>query len=323
MSRTKLLFFVFFLIGGISVFAVIRNQKETFDIGTDREFAIEQIDQITKIFIADRKGDNTTLVRKKGIWHYNGKYKANPNVIENLLDAIERIEMKFKPADAAIPGMVASLASNGLKVELYDEKNELLKAYYIGGATPDERGTYMIMEGSDQPYVCYLPGWEGNLRFRFNLRGDQWRDKTVFDLQPEEIKSIKTIYPKQKNKSFSLIQEQNNYVLYPVSNFTKIPNGTILNKETARRYLAGFSRLIAESFENNNPKKDSIRRNLPFCSIELEGQNGNIKHVNFYPIFSSMGLDPKTGELIGDGAAERFFADCDQKEFMLVQNRDI
>ena len=64
--------------------------------------------------------------------------------------------------------MVKSLASEGIKVELYDRKGEKIKAYYVGGATPDERGTYMIMENAEEPYVAHIPSWEGNLRFRFN-----------------------------------------------------------------------------------------------------------------------------------------------------------
>ncbi|MCB9291126.1 MAG: hypothetical protein H6560_27725 [Lewinellaceae bacterium] len=55
--------------------------------------------------------------------------------------------------------MVESLATEGMKVELYDKDGGLLKAYYVGGSTSDERGTYMIMEGAEQPYVpTFRPG---------------------------------------------------------------------------------------------------------------------------------------------------------------------
>ncbi len=320
MSRTTILL-LFFTILTI-VYFWYSNQESTTEqstVGADREFAIENTDQIHKIFIADRKGQQTTLVRKAGYWEYNDQYKVNPNVMKNLLDAISRIEVKFQPADAAVSTMVASLASNGLKVELYDQTGELLKSYYIGGSTPDERGTYMIMAGASQPYVNYLPGWSGNLRFRFNLQGDQWRDKTVFAFQHEEVKTLKVIYPKQQSKSFEIQTDKNRFSVSPVYQSSRkeqeIKPGSI------QRYLTGFDHLIAESFENNNPRKDSIRRNVPFCSITVNRLNGETRKVDFYPIFYQPGFDIKSGEIISSNEVERFFADIDGKDLMLVQNR--
>lgn len=319
MSRT-IIFLVFFVALGGVLYFLLSKEKEQNQIGWDRAFAIEEIDAIGTIFIADRKGNRTKLERKAGYWLYNETFRANPNAIENVLDAISRIEMKFKPANAAVPNMVASLASNGLKVEILDRNGRELKAYYIGGSTPDERGTYMIMEDAEQPYVCFLPGWEGNLRFRFNLVGDQWRDKTVFSLQPERLKAIEILYPKQQSKSFRLVKDGAEYQLYPLFG-NEVNQMKKINSATGRRFLAGFDWLAAESFANKYPKKDSILQTVPFCSIKVEKIDGKTQEVHFYPVQGNAPIDLKTMTTLGNSVIERFLIDKNKEDFMLVQNR--
>ena len=97
--------------------------------------------------------------------------------------------------------MVSNLATEGIKVEIYDRQDELIKTYYVGGAPPDERGTYMMLEGFEQPYVAHIPGWDGNLRFRYNLVGDEWRSRILFPGELEEIESVSIAYPRQRSKS--------------------------------------------------------------------------------------------------------------------------
>ena len=198
MNRTLLLLIAVAVLGAGAYFFLNTDQEaaSTTVAGWDRDFAVPR-DQVHKVFIVQRSGVTSTLTRKGEQWFFNEKYPARPDAIENLLSAIESIRMKFKPTEAAIPHIVESLAARGIKVEIYGKEDELLKTYYVGGATNTEEGTYVIREGAEQPYVAELGAWVGNLRFRYNLVGDEWRDRTVFASRVEDIAGVSIESPKQ------------------------------------------------------------------------------------------------------------------------------
>ncbi len=323
MKKNTLLLFALFLISGLFVYWILQNGTEkesTTLIGWDRKFKVEEVEKIHKIFIANRNGETTILTKKGNTWWYNDQYEALPSATENLMRAFREMEIKYKPADAAVPNMIKDLAAQGIKVELYDDKAEKIKAFYVGGAPPDERGTYMILENAEQPYVVHLPTWEGNLRFRFTLTGDQWRDKTIFKETVEDIKTLAVEYPKQQNQSFKLMRSGNQFELQPFYAFTpKIT--TVPVQGLIEAYLIGFKKVGAEAFENDNPRKDSVLQTLPFCIISMEKVNGEKRIVQFFPIeTTSSFFDPKTNQQRQTPYVERYFADVSDKGFMLVQH---
>ncbi|MEM8523047.1 MAG: DUF4340 domain-containing protein [Bacteroidota bacterium] len=295
-----------------------KETKQTTLLDWDRKFKVEDTDQIHKIFIANRKGEKVTLTRKNDHWIYNNKYKALPNAVDNLMRAFGEVQMNYKPANAAVPNMVSNLATQGIKVELYDRAGEQLKSYYIGGETSDSRGTYMIMEGSEQPYVVHIPTWGGNLRARFSLTGEQWRDKTVLGTKVEEIASVSVEYPKQKNQSFKLKKKGEKYEVLPFYDTTPKTNKTLV-QGLVEGYLVNFKSIGAEAFETTNPRKDSVTQTIPFSIITLKKTNGEEQKVELFPIYEDL---PGTNANSPMGTyVDRYFAEVNEEEFMLVQHR--
>ncbi|MEL6720357.1 MAG: DUF4340 domain-containing protein, partial [Bacteroidota bacterium] len=264
------------------------------------------------------RGEQVTLERKGDHWIYNGKYKALPNAIDNLMRAFGEVEMSYKPANAAVPNMVSNLATQGIKVELYDKSGERLKSYYVGGETSDSRGTYMIMEGSEQPYIVHIPTWGGNLRARFNLRGNQWRDKTVLEAKVDDIVSVSVEYPKQKNNSFKLEKEGNEYVVKPFYDVTPTINKAV-SQGSVEGYLVNFKSIGAEAFETDNPRRDSVTQTIPFGIITLKKVNGEEQKIKLFPIYNDVEDATKSNEVVT--YVERYFAEVNEEDFMLVQHR--
>ncbi len=315
---TQILLVSFLIIGGLTLFYWFqpedRNSTLLFE---ERAFAVEDTASIHKIFLADRLGHTTTLERQGQGWLYNAKYPANMNVVENLLDVIQRVKMQFKPPNAAVPNLVKSLATEGIKVEIYNRQDELMKAYYIGGSTPDERGTYILVEGAEQPYVASIPGWTGNIRFRYNLLGDDWRDKAIFRTSAEDIQSISINYPLQRSESFKLTREGDGFELRPYYDLTT-PSPKTPSKGKIEAFLYLFNPIIAESFINKHPQKDSILQQIPFCEIRLETKRGEVKEVSFHPRY--LPIAPQGGANTSQRIVERYYAHVNQNDFMLVQN---
>lgn len=325
-KRTSLLL-ILLLVAGLSYWLASNlGYKKGLDsmdeLSSERNFAIPNIDEVAKIFLADRRGNTTLLLRQKDKWLVNNQYKANPNTIENLLNTIQKIEIKYKPPKAAVKQMVANLATEGIKVMVYDERDNLLKSYYVGGATGDELGTYIIMEGFEEPFVGHLPGWTGNIRFRYNLTGEDWRDKTVFEYPLGTIKKISIDYPNQSQYSFSLEKKGRDYFLSRPHN-SNVQKEILVNRGQVERYLKAFEKMGAEAFENDNPKKDSIKGQVPFALINLESTKGHSQKVHLFPIQPTyIQVDAQTGEPISSAnIIERYFAFNFPNDLYLIQHR--
>ena len=67
--------------------------------------------------------------------------------------------------------MIKRLAVNHKRVDIYDQKNKLIKTWYIGSPTPDHLGTFMLLKKDgikgSRPYIMFKPGVYGSLDVRF------------------------------------------------------------------------------------------------------------------------------------------------------------
>ncbi|MGA1544013.1 MAG: DUF4340 domain-containing protein [Saprospiraceae bacterium] len=325
-KRTRLLL-ILLSVAGLSYWIVsqVENKSEggsMNQLSAERNFAVPNIEEVAKVFLADRKGNTTLLLKQKDKWLVNDRYKANPNTIENLLNTIQKIEIKYKPPKAAVNQMLTNLATEGIKVMVYDERDRLLKSYYVGGATGDELGTFIIMEGYEEPYVGHLPGWTGNIRFRFNLTGEDWRDKTVFEYPLGTIHKLSIDYPNQPQHSFSLEKRGRDYFLNRPTD-KLVQKAVLVNQGLVERYLKAFEKMGAEAFENNNPRKDSIIEQIPFALINLESTIGKSQQVSLFPIQPAfIQVDAETGEPIPSANnIERYFAFNLPNDLYLIQHR--
>ncbi len=319
-NTLKILLLIFIILGGAGYYYTKQSKKEktTLKAG-DWDMAIKNPDDIYHIFIADRVTNETIdLVRKGDEWTYNNKWKARPNAIENLLMMMRTVQLRERPANAAIPHMVKSLATQGVKVEIYDKNGEALKKYYVGGTTPDERGTYMILENSNNPYVMHMQHAEGSLRGLFFMGEKNWRDKEVFAFTIDEVKSISLDYPRNKNQSFKLSKNEKDWSLDPLYPSTRIINRR-LDIDAIEEFIGGFKSLGAEAFENDFEKRDSVIASQPFCTIKIEKQNGDEKVAILHPLDFKF-KDPKADK--ESTYYERYLADMqnEDRDLMLIQH---
>ncbi len=316
MKKNYWLIAIFLLLGAATAWYFIGGKKTTEStLGWDRLFKVPEA-EIHKIFIAKRTGETTTIERDGAAWKVNGQWKASKNAMENLLETVTNLELQSVPPAAATDDVAKELASRGIKVEVFGKNGKQLKAYYIGGVTADARGTYAIMEGSEQPMVLEIPQMEGQIRTRFDLTGDDWRDRNVFSYQPEDIESVSVEYPQQRNKSFRLWRSGSSWEVKPF--YDNVPAlDRPVSKGKVEGFLVGFEGLMAESFENQYAKKDSIRQMVPFTVISVTDVKGELRKAAFYPTYRQ---DKETGERRSD-VVERYFADRNDGDWMLTQHR--
>ena len=318
MKKTLVLLILFLAIGGFTFYLTTKKDTKTTLLTAARNFAVEEIDEVHKIFIADRNGKSITLERKKDYWQLNGKHRANPNAVGILLNTIQKLKIKYTPPRTAIKNIINDIATNNLKVEIYNQSGEKLKSYYVGGVTNDELGTHMIKEDAEEPFVTYVPGFEGSLRVRYMIEEINWRDKAIFQERLDHIQAVSVEYPKQKNKSFKIERTATGYILAPFYENTPTFNKPVA-KGQIEKYLIGYERLIAENFANHYEERDSVTQALPFSIIRLKTIDAEEKIVKLYPIIKKS----KDGQIVlndkGSAFVEKYFADVDGEDFMLIQ----
>lgn len=316
MSSKRLLILTFLVLAAATSWYLLSGTEKTKStLGWDRNFRVEE-NQIYKIFIARRDTITTTLERNGDHWIFNGTHRARPNAMHNILEAITLLELRYVPSQAEADNAVSELAARGIKVEIFDKKGERLKSYYAGGVTADARGTYMIQDGSEQVMVMGLPNMDGQIRTRYAMVGDDWRDRTVFHYEPEDIQSVHIEYPANRNKSFRLNRTGNTFQVKPFFE-NQLTIDSPVDPSSVQAFLYSFKRCIAEDFINDQPGRDSIQQLTPFAVVAVTGINGEEKIAAFIPRFRINAADGmrKSDEV------ERYFVPLNTGDLMLCQQR--
>ncbi len=307
------------LLGSIGAWYVVTKEDSNLE-GYDFHFAVKDTADISKIFIADRTGKSVTLTRKNSIeWLVGGKYEVQADMIHTLLETINQVDMKMRLPRQAVAEVVKDMATEGIKVEIYGKNGIALRKYYVGGTTSDDRGTFMMMEGSNEPYVMHIAGFQGMLRPRFITDEQDWRDRFAFKLKPEDIKFVSVEYPNQKSSSFKILREGNQFKVEPFYEITPRLQGSAV-AGMVDAYLQGFSKLGIEGYEMGNPSVDSLKNSPVFAKITVTTTKGVTQTLNLHPYLPrdkegriKTGTDGKT-------YIEHYFVDTNEGEYMAVQH---
>jgi len=294
------------------------NQEDTALRSDD--FAIENTNQIGKIVMWDKTKKRVTLTRKKDGWQVNGKYPVRKEAIDILLQTFENLDIVAQVPKAAEENVIRSININSTITEIYNKDGKLMKELYVGDGARASTTTYMMQKGSKYPYEISLPNWQGVLKPRFMLNEIDWRDRAVFRIPSDKIKTVQVEYfaPEKKELSFKLIRNGN---AVDIQKLYGLPaKGLPINKK-GMYYIKGFESLVAEAFENDNPKRKSLVNAEPFCEIEVMTTTGDLRNVKLYPVPGrKIGQNEKGAPV--RAAVDRYFASVDDNtDFMLVQDR--
>ncbi len=318
MKKSTGLLLAFLLLGFGAYFLL--NKKDNTSDGYD--FAIENTDQIYKVELIHKK-TNIVLERVDKTTWKTGKHIARQESIDLLLETFRRLHIKERVPIAAEKNVMKRLKENGILAKAYDKSGNLIKSMYVGSSSPGKQGTYMMLEGAEHPFDINIMGWEGVLRPRFMLDPEDWRDKSVFHASKEDVETITVKYflKKDQNSSFK-VEKGKNKDEYSVTRLLGDSKAdAVPEKGKVLFFLKAFENIGAEAFETNNPKRDSVVQEIPFCEIELQKTNGNKRNVKFYPVPGpQVGFKPDGS--IKRGELERYYANINNnQDFMLVQHR--
>ncbi|HWB63807.1 MAG TPA: hypothetical protein VG603_09875, partial [Chitinophagales bacterium] len=237
-----------------------------------------------------------------------------------------RVTVLAPVARAGHDNVIRQLMDYNVLVQVYTDKGDkAVKTYYVGGPTPDNEGTYMVLENngklSERPYITYIPGMHGYLSPRFNMKEEDWRSKLLFDYREGDIKSLSVEYPGDEKKSFTITSiAPDSFELQPKENKYTIKEP--YRQQYIREYLRFYSGIYFEAFDNNLPTKDSVMHTTPYCVFTITGKDNSVNKASLFymPISqrSKMQFDTKGNEMTYD--VDHYYAAVNNnQDFTVVQ----
>ncbi|MEM7163338.1 MAG: hypothetical protein AAF487_12960 [Bacteroidota bacterium] len=291
MKKNLLYLFILIALVCIAYFISQKDTKQT-NLSGDTiyyDFAIEDIDQVEKVFIGNNVNQKSILVEKveDDVWVLENGERAQKDRIETMLSTFERAELLQIIPKSKLKSVSSKMAANNKKIMIFGANDQLLKTWYLSHATQNQQGTYALLELPDKgksslPAVITLQGFRGYLGSRFGTDILEWKSTEVWHFPDLDFKKISVFRPKNVHDSFEIEIED-----FVNRKFTlKNNDGAELNfnPEKLAQYVAGFKSLYLESFRTNmsDTAIDSIRNATPDYVLEVTGIDGAPFSMEFY-----------------------------------------
>lgn len=266
---------------------------------------------IHQIDILDRSGQKIVLSRHHNKWQVNNQ-PARAHAINNLLKTLYDQRVSALVPKTALDNVVKDLAGNSARINVKDQSGKSMMVFYIGGVTPDERGTFMMREGSEWPVIVNIPGFEGSLRSRYIMPILDWKSRQI--VQPvRNLKSLQLEYPTRQEHSLMLSRSGEAYYVRPLGNSTGSPIS--VHKYLVEAYVDQINALFAEAILDDS-KRPEIDAATPFCRIIITDTEENVQKVEFYPqVWIDYASTSERPERV-----ERYYTDYNDSVIYLTQH---
>lgn len=321
MKKNKTLILVLVLLVAVAAYYYFSRSSGTNKAGEFKDFAIEDTMSINKVFIVDPRGKNVTLNRTEQGWLVNNQYDARPDNTRLIMKTFNQIAIKTPVPKSSVANVIKNLATNAIKVEIYQGEEKPSKVYYIGNSTMDQQGTYMLLEKNGEkssvPFVTHIPGFHGFLSSRFFTEEKLWRDGTVFRYTPDQIKKIEVNYYETPEQSFAINKKGNQYTIANLSNGKNLPD---IDTTRVKEYIDRYGQIYFEMIdvESTEVYKDSVIASQPYFSISLTDIKGREQKIVSYHMPNFRGLkDPQGDEFKYD--VDRMYGYLNEADFTYIQ----
>ncbi|MCS7188191.1 MAG: hypothetical protein RMJ66_06650 [Bacteroidia bacterium] len=180
-------------IGAGVVIVLIGNRIVQKRAEKARQFSFPDTGAIVAISLVEKHGDTIfrriDLRRSQGTWYIGDTLEAFTQPVKTLLHTLSAQMPRAPVAPPAIRNVLQFLRDHRIEVSLYfqDGKKEV---FYVGGPTPDQKASYMLRPGSDQPYEVFLPGLEGYVTSRYYPDIGVWQPNLIFDARIADLQAI-------------------------------------------------------------------------------------------------------------------------------------
>ena len=326
MKKNRLAIIITSLLIVIAAVLLWNNRYLTSLRGDAYDFTVRDTAAVTRLFFADKSGNQVLLSRTDEGWKVNEKYDAQPKMVNNMLYTLDKMRIKMPVSLASHDNVITRMAGTNTKVEVYQivprinlfnkvklfPHEKLTKVFYIGDVTQDNSGTYVLKEGADKAYIVHLHGFRGFISSRFSANQEDWRDHKIISENISNIASVKLEFNNDPENSFIL--NENGRYKYEMKRLNDESN---VNIDTVRvlNLLTSFSDVRFEAFltDITKERRDSII-NSPYQErLTLVTKDGRQEVVRTY----TMRIDASAF-----GFTENDWDDDPDHKYAYIENND-
>lgn len=306
----------------------------------DQDFHVEDIDAVTKIFMADKQNNQVLLQRvadstSDTMWTVDGIYPASQPMIDMLLETLHDMRIRQQVNKNAIPQVVKLLSARAVKVEVFQRKyfinwfdgklklfphEKLTVTYYVGHETQDMMACHMFRQGDKEPYIIHIPGFRGYLTPRFVTDPMSWRSHTIVHWDIRQLQRVELEIPSNPGESFAVERQGDGFAFELTQTHTPVANF-----DTARvaQMLSCFANLNFDEFASRVPNSnmDTSFNAGPRTILRITNINGTTRELKTYLKYNnpadSLAI-PESGmyEMFD---LNRLYATIDNKDTVLIQ----
>lgn len=324
MRKTLPLLFLVLIIVAVAIYFSVTVNQDGTSVKSQTDYAIQDTSSVGKIFIADRLGKTVTITRDaNGAWDVNGKFPARKDAVETILKTFKNIYIQRPVPKNGQEQVIRVMAGMSTKVEIYDRSDKWLKTWYVGYATMDKKGTYMVLETpeggrSKAPFILDMRGFIGMLNTRFFTNESEWRSTGIISYPNMGLQQVEVQYPGQENQSFKITYGgSNDLKLYKYGSDEAIAN---FDTSMVKDYLLNYKLASFENYETGltDIQEDSVKTQTPYQIITIKDprQTREIKLWAKKPYDGEMEEDEVTPAKVD---RERVYGSCDNGELALAQ----
>lgn len=306
-------------IGGYYAYSLAIEDKESETVMSPEglsNFNIGDTASIDKIKITIKDVGDVTLVEKTPHnWYLEGTdTKAFSYNINLILKTAKQIRSKQDVSKKTQQSVITQLSLRHRKVEFFEAgQKQPVKVWYIGSATQDHEGTYMLLENwntskeaferSQVPYIVHLPGMRGTLDSRFFIDPYLWKDAKVFSYksldengrEEMDISNISLTIKDQPQQSYTVQKTLGGIVSLKDGNGATVSTFDTLG---VQHYITHFDGIAYEKvIRNYSPTQiDSVTSLIPDYVLKVTDGAGATKEVKVWkkklanPEINEMGI---------------------------------
>jgi len=285
---------------GYVIFSKVNEKKSSLSSEAISSFAVKDTASIDKIMMSDTQGKKMSFIKKGNKWTLENGKCIQQHMIYVFLETFKFVAVKGPVPVGAIDNINKTIMAHHKKIEIY-QNGKLSKTWYVGNATRDHEGTFMLLKDpvlgkSPEPYIMYLPNMHGNLLDRFSTNPLDYVCSEIYKYDPLTINTVNVEIPDSSELNFRIeLIAKNTFELY--NNDTKIET---FDTTKIRSYL-NYYRKIHFEFHNrtaNQDKIDSLSLATPYYTIDVTDNTGDVNGIRAYKKMAAFEQRDFNGDII-------------------------
>ena len=338
MKKKNIIIISIVTVVGVVALLIARQGSKTATF--DQNFHVEDIDAVTKIFMADKQNQSVLLQRVADsthdtMWTVDGIYPASQPMVDMLLETLHDMRIRQQVNKNAIPNVVKLLSARAVKVEVYQRKyfinwfdgkiklfphEKLAVTYYVGHETQDMMACHMFRQGDKEPYIIHIPGFRGYLTPRFVTDPMSWRSHNIVHWDIRQLQRVELEIPAQPEESFAVERQGDGFAFLLTQTRTPVPNF-----DTARvaQMLSCFANLNFDEFASRVPNSnmDTSFNAGPRTILRITNTEGTTRELKTYLKYTNPAdtLSMPEADMYEVFDLNRLYAIIDNKDTVLIQ----